>query len=86
MTYAISSADSNVVNVTILNNCETESSKFASSDVQNTAFVAESTTHDGDQSVSKAEASGISMDCEQAGADFEPRARLSTTSSPVRLT
>lgn len=88
MTYAISSADSNV-NVTILNNSESESSKFASSDVQNTASVAEHKTRltaadDGDQSVASADAGTTSDTSSAAGTDVEPRPRVSATGSPVR--
>lgn len=86
---AISSADSHV-NVNNLTNSETETSKFASSDVQNTASsVAESkpaapavaaATRQQDGSVAEVDTSTV----RGSGTDAEAKPRVSTSGSPVR--
>lgn len=88
MTYAITSADS-YVNVTSISSTENESSKCASSNVQNTAF-AESVgpviqlRNDG-QAVAGAEYSKP-RDTSQSNDDGEQKSnRSSATGSPVNL-
>lgn len=89
---AISSADS-IVNVNNLaKSCESDSSKFASSDVQNTASsvaenkpaavpaaVATTTTCLPNQNVAEVDTSSV----KRSGTDAETKSRVSTSSSPV---